>query len=112
MWQVLPTFSLIKLISYLFVLLFLIVIIFVLGNGFSMTINNSNFIEVVKLAGIVTVAVFAIVLAMAKWGWLLFWRAPVFEKILNTKVCPDLNGTWQGSVKPTKRRWGCHKSTG
>jgi hypothetical protein len=98
MWKVLPKFALIKFISYGFSVL-LISIILMLSDNFGgdfFLVDLKNTLSFV----VPTTFLFLIVIyVFAKYLWKLIWRIPILGKVLNTEICPDLNGLWIGKVQ-------------
>lgn len=47
----------------------------------------------------VAIAFICLIYVIGKWGWRIFWLIPVIKNVLNKNVCPDLNGTWSGTIE-------------
>lgn len=99
MWKVLPRFALIKILAFLFSVLLLSGVIAVLGDlSLSVVLSNDNFWEAVNTSGVVALLFLFIVWLLAKFAWKVVWALPLVRNILNNKVCPDLNGKWNGHI--------------
>jgi len=102
MWKVLPKVGLIKILAFMFAVLFLSIILVLLGEGnYTIILNKSNLFEVATHASGVSIIFTIIVWLIAKWGWKLFWLIPRLDKVLNKNVCPNLNGKWIGEITST-----------
>lgn len=98
MWKILPKFALIKFIAYGFSVLLISIFLKYSTNfkGDALFNDLKNALSFV----VPTTALFILVLYfLAKYLWKYIWKIPFFGKILNEKVCPDLNGLWVGEVQ-------------
>lgn len=103
MWKVFPKFGLAK------ILLLMLCIISTTGLiwktqgwlGVSEFFSDGGF-SVVSSLVLPVLAVFLLTTwLMGKYVWRWLWKIPFLDKILNTKVCPDLNGIWHGYISST-----------
>ncbi len=100
MWKVFPKLGLLKLVFFIFsVLFFAAIILFVSPKITGNTIGWVDFDSALKLSTPVTLIFLSIIFILGKWGWLAFWKFPILGGLLNKLVCPDLNGEWQGVVQ-------------
>lgn len=101
MWKVLPLLGLMKFIFAAFSALLLAVLILFIDSTPKPDISLSwdDFGQVFELASFVTICFIVIVFIIGKWVWIVFWRMPWLNNILNKTVCPDLNGTWSGYIE-------------
>lgn len=74
-----------------------------LGEDFKFIVEKDNFWKAVGFSSMAAFLLYGIVWVLAKWGWLLFWHIPGLKNILNKKVCPNLNGQWQGKIYSTHK---------
>lgn len=100
MWKVFPFLGLLKVIFLFFsVLLISTVLIVIPSESNDFTLTWTNFTSTISLATPVTLIFISLVYILGKWGWLLFWKAPLIGGLLNKYVCPNLNGSWKGEVE-------------
>lgn len=103
MWKVLPKFSVLKILGFLFCALTTSALVW-LTNGW---LGLVDFFQGKGLSTIVTIATPVLFLfVFIVWfggstAWKPFWRLPLIGKMLNQKVCPDLNGIWKGYAIPS-----------
>lgn len=100
MWKVFPKLGLLKFLFGTFSALFLSALILL----FSIKTNGSilswgRFGAAFELAMPVTIAFIVLIFVIGKWGWLLIWKCPGLGSIMNKSVCPNLNGTWKGTIQ-------------
>jgi hypothetical protein len=98
MWKVFPKLGLLKAIFAVFSALFLAALILFIGPHQTEGMSWGNFESSFKLATPITLIFIGLVFVIGKWGWMLLWKAPLLGKIMHTSVCPDLNGTWVGTI--------------
>lgn len=102
MWKVFPMLGLLKLLFSAFSALLLVVLVLLLpagsaNGGFGWNSFGDAFGFVVP----VMFVFLGIVIILGKWGWRLLWKAPYIGALLHEKVCPDLNGKWNGLITST-----------
>ena len=61
--------------------------------------SSGNVSNQTALVTPVSLAFLLLIYALGKWGWKPLWKLPWLGNILNTQLCPDLNGTWEGSLE-------------
>lgn len=100
MWKVFPKLGLLKLLFSAFSAFFLTALIFLLSikSGGSI-LGWGQFGAAFEIAMPVTIAFIVLIFILGKWGWLLIWKFPYLEAILHKTVCPNLNGTWKGTIQ-------------
>lgn len=98
MWKVFPKLGLLKAIFAVFSALFLAALIYFIGPHQTESITWNDFGPSFKLATPITLLFIGLVYVIGKWGWMLLWKAPLLGKIMHTTVCPDLNGSWVGTI--------------
>ena len=100
MWKVLPKFGIAKIILLLLCLLLTVGLVWSTQGWIGLTgFFADDGLGIVS--GIVTpvLLVFVCVIwLLGKFVWRWFWRIPIIGKLLNQKVCPDLNGCWMGNI--------------
>ena len=101
MWKVFPKFGLLKLLFSAFSALLLAVLVLFLPASPDHGFGWSSFSGALKFAVPVMILFLGFVYAVGRWGWLLLWKIPGLKGILNRKVCPNLNGTWDGLIEST-----------
>jgi len=97
-WNVLPKFGIFKIILTLFSILLLAIIVYFTGQNSTDTTPWENFTATLEFATPVAVIFILLTWSTGKWLWMPFWRLPLIGTVLNKNLCPDLNGTWKGSV--------------
>lgn len=103
MWKILPKLGLLKLLFTVFSALLLAALaLFLAPASGGTSFVWSNFIDALGFAVPVMFVFLAIIFILGKWGWRLLWKSPVIGKFLGNKVCPDLNGKWDGLIEYKK----------
>lgn len=99
MWKVFPKMVVLKVVAILFsLILFIMLTIFEEQYSRSIFLSWSSLAEITVKAMSASVVCYIFVCALAKWGWIPFWKLPWLGIKLNKKLCPDLNGTWIGKT--------------
>jgi len=101
MWKVFPKFGMLKIILLIFSALFLSSLILLLkpvivGDS---SLSWDNFGVALGLATPVTMIFIGIIYSIGKWVWIPIWKIPLLKKVLNTTLCPNLNGIWLGEIE-------------
>lgn len=104
MWKVFPKFGLAK--GLMFVICILVTIGGVwITRGWSGVADffNSDGLDVVSRITVPVLLLFiTFTWLMGTYVWRVVWKVPFLgTKLLNQKVCPDLNGTWIGETVST-----------
>lgn len=101
MWKVFPKFGLLKLFFFAFSTLFLTVLVLFLPTSSGNNLGWSSFSDALTFVVPVMIPFLGLVYAVGRWGWLLLWKTPGLKGILHRKVCPNLNGAWDGLIEST-----------
>lgn len=100
MWKVFPRLGLLKFLFVAFSALFLSVLILLFSTKNNGSILSWNqFSSAFEIATPVTIAFIVLIFVIGKWGWLLIWKCPGLGAIMHKSVCPNLNGTWKGTIQ-------------
>ncbi|MDI1352621.1 MAG: hypothetical protein PSV35_07605 [bacterium] len=100
MWKILSKSLLLKVSIYIFSSLIVAISILTSKCFFdNHQIYFNDFSTIMKVSTIAAFITIIIIILLGKWGWKLVWNAPIIGRLLNRKVCPDLNGKWLGKIQ-------------
>ncbi|MCW4446287.1 hypothetical protein OHV10_18760 [Vibrio splendidus] len=104
MWKIFPKFSLAKILMTSICFLVATVMVW-LTDGWSgvASFYNENGFDIVSRLTLPVIVIFIVTTwLLGAVLWRFVWRFPYLgTELLNTKVCPDLNGTWVGKTIST-----------
>ena len=99
MWNVFPKSAQFKIVLVLFSAILLLTLI-MLFNDIDSKIGPdfSSYIYIFNRISPVSILFILLIFIIGKIGWKILWKAPYLGDILNSNVCPDLNGEWVGNA--------------
>ena len=103
MWQVLPKFGVFKITA--FILAVITTSFFIWSTegwlGLVSFFSDGGPGELLRVITPIVLSFLGVIWFLGAIAWKLLWKLPLFGGLLNQKVCPNLNGVWQGYTEMT-----------
>jgi hypothetical protein len=105
MWQVLPKFGVFKITA--FILAVITTSFFIWSTegwlGLVSFFSDGGPGELLRVITPIVLSFLGVIWFLGAIAWKLVWKLPLFGGLLNQKVCPNLNGVWQGFTESTHK---------